>query len=80
MTTRWQFTQNDWLQWRWSRIEGEDRQESAASFENPMRCVLDAVRSTVNAHRARGDVQQAAAEGASQVRGIGGRDTTEFVP
>ena len=77
MAVRWRFTQDDRLQWRWSRIEGDEEQDAAASFDTPARCMIDAVRVTVNAHRERAEALARAGEISSAADTANERDAAE---
>jgi hypothetical protein len=49
---RWVFEQDDDLRWRWIHLSGDAQQQSVDRFQQPMDCVMDAVRHVVMRRRA----------------------------
>ena len=56
---RWVFEQDDDQQWRWVHLWGDaqQQQQSAESFQQPMDCVLDAVRHVVMRRKAMSEAE-----------------------
>jgi hypothetical protein len=52
MAQQWQFTQDEHSQWRWTRVDDDDHHvQSAASFPDQARCMMDAIRFAVERRR-----------------------------
>ena len=53
MGPQWQFEQDEHSQWRWTRIDDDNRQvDSATSFPDQAHCMMDAIRFVVERRRA----------------------------
>jgi hypothetical protein len=54
---QWHFVEDENHQWRWIYTTGDVRAVSAAAFSSQADCVLDAVRTVVQARRRSDDLQ-----------------------
>jgi hypothetical protein len=56
--SRWVFEQDEDLQWRWVHVtDNAQQRQSTERFQQPMDCVLDAVRHVVMRRRAMSDTE-----------------------